>query len=416
MLSMGTGSMTLRLLLISAMPLLLACGNDNPMSDPAASGGSGNGGSSAGGASSGGVSIGGSAVSGGVSSGGGGASGGGVNAGGTASGLGGTTSGGAPSDATGGGTTSGGGETAGGMSGLGGGVNGGSTSVGGASTGGAGSGGAGGRARCPAGPFPAPVVQSSKSVCADFDFNYNFDEGPTWIASQNAFFFTNFVVRAASGGDIIKYTPGGSCEVFIAGVGCNGLAVSNDGNLLAACHQSRSVIRFDVATKQPTTIASVYMGMLLDTPNDLVMHSNGTIFFTNPDYELAGRPRGVGLSVFRIDPAGTLSRIAQTACNGIGLSPDESKLYVLQAGVWDVNAEAVPSNRSTLFTGGDGMAVDCAGNLYASGAIFSATGERLGEYGAGTNLAFGGLDGKTVLVAGRNTDVRELQMNVPGLP
>lgn len=297
---------------------------------------------------------------------------------------------------------------------------GGTTSAGTGGTGGmisAGTGGSGGALpRCPPGPFPAPVVDSSQSVCADFDFSYNYNEGPTWIASQNAFFFTNFVVRAASGGDIIKYTPGQGCEVFIPDVGCNGLAVSNDGNLLAACHQSRSVIRFDINTKEPTTLASSYMEMLLDTPNDLVMHSNGSIYFTNPDYELAGRPRGVGPSLFRIDPTGALTRIAETSCNGIGLSPDERKLYVLLAGVWDLDASGEPSNPGDLFVGGDGVAVDCAGNLYASRSIFSPSGERLGTYGDGTNLAFGGDDGKTLLVVGPGTTVRELQMNLPGLP
>jgi len=273
-----------------------------------------------------------------------------------------------------------------------------------------------GKARCRPGPFPAPVVQSTRNVCANFAFNHTFNEGPTWVASQNAFFFSNFVMRQGTGGDIIKYTPGGTCEVFIRDVGCNGLAVSLDGNLLGACHQSRSVVRFDLATKQATTVADGYLGRLFDTPNDLIVHSNGTIYFTNPSYELDGRPPGVGLSVFRIDPAGALSMIAQGACNGIGLSPDERKLYVLQSGVWDLDAQGVPSNRANLFTGGDGMAVDCAGNLYAAGTIFSPQGQRLGSYGAGTNLAFGGSDGTTVLVVGPNVQVRELQLNLPGLP
>lgn len=334
------------------------------------------------------------------------ASGGGAGTGDAGSGGAVASSAGAPSD---GGNANGAG--AGGAGALSGGGTGGPT----ASAGIGGTSGSG-KQPCPAGPFPTPAVQSTKSVCTNFAFNYNFNEGATWIPSQNAFFFTNFVVRAASGGDIIKYTPGGSCEIFIRDVGCNGLALSNDGNLLAACHQSRSVIRFDLATKQPTTLASSYMGMLLDTPNDLVMHSNGTIYFTNPTYELAGRPAGVGFAVFRIDPTGMLSLVARSSCNGIGLSPDERKLYVLQAGVWDLDDAGVPSNRAELFTGGDGMAVDCAGNLYASGNISSASGQRLGQYGSGTNLAFGGVDGKTVLVVGGGTQVRELQMNVPGLP
>jgi sugar lactone lactonase YvrE len=67
-----------------------------------------------------------------------------------------------------------------------------------------------------------------------------------------------------------------------------------------------------------------------------------------------------------------------------------------------------------MFTRGDGVAVDCAGNVYANGSIFSPSGQMRGSWGNGTNLAFGGDDGKTVLVAGPNDQLRELTMNVPG--
>jgi hypothetical protein len=62
------------------------------------------------------------------------------------------------------------------------------------------------------------------------------------------------------------------------------------------------------------------------------------------------------------------------------------------------------------------MGVDCAGNVYANGTIFSPTGQSIGSWGNGTNLAFGGADGTTVLVAGRNTALRQLTVSVPGLP
>jgi sugar lactone lactonase YvrE len=293
----------------------------------------------------------------------------------------------------------------------------GGTSAGSAGASGAGGGSAGASSfSCPSGPFAAPMVESTTPICENFDLRYSWNEGPAWVASQNAFFFTNFVAGSASGGDIIKYTPGTGCERFMSDVGCNGLAPTNDGNLLAACQQTRSVIRIDVATKQSTTVASTYMGMMLDTPNDLVQHPNGSIYFTNPTNELAGRAVGVGPAAFRIDPMGMLSMIGQGNCNGIALSPDQSKLYVILLGMWDLDAQGVPSNRESLFTSGDGIAVDCAGNVYANGNIFDAGGDNVGSWGAGTNLAFGGEDGKTVLVVGRGTALRELAVNVPGPP
>jgi gluconolactonase len=270
---------------------------------------------------------------------------------------------------------------------------------------------------CPPGPFPTPVAGAVQTVCADFAFAYNYNEGPTWVARQKAFFFSNYEHYVGHGGDIIKYTPGGQCEAFIKGVGCNGLAATPDGNLVGACHQTRSVVRFDLTTKQPTTVADSYMGQMLQTPNDLVVHSNGTIYFTNPPFELGGRPPGVDIPIFRIDPAGVVTPVAQgRPANGIGLSPDERVLYVLQGGMWDLDPSGAPSNPRPLFVGGDGMAVDCAGNVYASGAIYTAQGKRLGAYPSGTNLAFGGPDGKTLLVVGGGTRVRTVAMNVPGLP
>jgi len=285
-------------------------------------------------------------------------------------------------------------------------------------SGAAGTGGGAGSpaAACPAGPFPAPMVISTKDVCQNFDLRYSWNEGPAWVESQQAFFFTNFVAGSASGGDIIKYTPDGACERFISDVGCNGLAPSRDGGLLAACQQTRSVVRFDLTTKQPTTVASTYMGTMLDTPNDLVEHSNGSVYFTNPTNELAGRPVGVGPAAFRLDPDGALSIVGQGNCNGIALSPDETKLYVIQLGMWSLDGQGVPSNRQSLFTSGDGIAVDCAGNVYANGSIYDASGQQRGSWGNGTNLAFGGADGKTVLVVGRGTALRQLAVSVPGPP
>jgi gluconolactonase len=271
---------------------------------------------------------------------------------------------------------------------------------------------------CPSGPFPTPVVGSSTPVCMGFQFNNPYNEGPTWIAAQSAFYFSNFVQGQAMPGDFVKYTPGAGCEIFISGVGCNGLAVAPDGNLLAACQQSRSVIEFDVVSKQATTLTASYMNQMLDTPNDLIAHTNGSVYFTNPTYELGGRPEGVGPAVFWRDPGGKLTAIAKGgAPNGIALSPDEKKLYVVGAGQWDISPDGVPSNEQDTFVSGDGIAVDCAGNVYSStGTIRSSRGLDLGTFQGGTNLTFGGPDGKTLLVVGGGTNVRTMVVNLPGLP
>jgi gluconolactonase len=295
---------------------------------------------------------------------------------------------------------------------------------GGASAGAAGAGGSGGTASkpvCPAGPFPKPEAGSAMTVCQGFQYAHDYNEGPTWVASQGAFFFSNFVQGAAGGnvtGDIIKYTPGGSCEVFIEDVGTNGLAVSKTGNLLGATHKTRSISEFDLTTKQPTVLSDKYMDKLLDSPNDLVQSSSGNIYFSNPTYELGGRPQGVAGAIFRRDPQGTLTLIKQTgAPNGVAISPKEDRLYVVNGGLWDLDANGAASNNRDFPLNADGLAIDCAGNVYLSGgSIRDPSGQEIAKFSGGTNLAFGGPDGKTLLIVGGGTNVKLVQMNLPGLP
>lgn len=260
---------------------------------------------------------------------------------------------------------------------------------------------------CPPGPYAAQKMGASTQVCVGLQLKYNWNDGAAWIASQNAFFFSNYVHSnpgGTAGGDIIKVYMDGHCEVWLADVGTNGLAVSATGNLMAACHKTRSITEFNIVTKEARVVANMYMGQAFDSPNDLIVHSNGTIYFSNPDYELGGRPPGFGLAVFRIDPVGVVSLIAKTASepNGVRLSPDEKKLYLVTAGVWNLDDNGIPTTKTNEpAPNADGFSVDCAGNLVIQS----------------TNSAFGGLNGTTLLVVGGgDPTVRTFQMTVPGLP
>jgi gluconolactonase len=272
-------------------------------------------------------------------------------------------------------------------------------------------------AKCPAGPFETPKAGASKSICGNL-LKYNWSEGPTWVASQNAFFFSNFQVGQAGPGDMLKYTPStGQCETFLTNVGCNGLGVSNDGQILAPCHTPRALMKYDPVTKQGTVLLKMVEGKMLDSPNDVIQHSNGMIYFTNATYELGGRGQGLGTAAVRLDPSGNATVIAKGQVNGIGLSPDEKKLYVGFMGTWDLDDQGIPTRKSgNPGLGGDGFAIDCAGNIYnAGGAISSPGGQRIGSFPGGTNQAFGGPDGKLLLVA-KNRTAQIVEMNVPGLP
>ena len=253
---------------------------------------------------------------------------------------------------------------------------------------------------CPAGPFPAQTMGASTDICVGFKWSGNWNEGPTWIASEGAFFFSNFMIYTPTGGDIIKYTPGGDCEVWLQNVGCNGLGVSPSGNLLAACHGPRAVMEYDVKTKAGRKVATMVNGKMFDAPNDLIARSDGNVYFSNRTAENGNRPIGLGQALVRIDPMGNTSVIQMGGLNGVALSPDETKLYVVEMGTWTLDAAGVPGQKGGPTPGGDGIAVDCADRITNNG----------------TNSAYGGPDGKTLLVVGQGTRARTVAVTVPGLP
>jgi gluconolactonase len=354
----------------------------------------------------------------------GGATGGSTGTGGTTTGTGGTATG--TGGATGGTTGTGGAISGtGGATGTGG--AGGATGGAGGATGGAGGGGGAGGATgsgganafkpfmCPPGPFGAQMRGTAMAICkgGGFTFRYDYVEGPTWISTQNAFFFSNFV-HSDSGpnkmaGDIIKATLNGdgsvTCEQWLMDVGCNGLGVSATGKLIGACHGPRAVMEYDPVTKQGRTIANMYNGKMLESPNDLIADTRGNIYFSNPDYELGGRTPGGTVGAYWIDPTGKLTQLsAGGEPNGVALSPDEKTLYIVQSGVYTLDATGVPTKTNMGAPGGDGLAVDCAGRITADS----------------TNSAYGGPDGKTMIVvsgSGINAiGARIFSVTVPGFP
>jgi gluconolactonase len=266
--------------------------------------------------------------------------------------------------------------------------------------------------KCPAGPFGAQMQSNSRNVCgAPFQHRYGYNEGPTWNPTANAFFYSNFVQGNGSAnktaGDIIKVTMGANgaatCEIWLMDVGCNGLGLNANGKLIGACHGPRAVMEYDPMTKAPRMIANMSSdGKMFDSPNDLVAHSSGNIYFSNLQYELGGRQAGgIGSALMRIDPQGKATVVATGGLNGLGLSPDEKLLRVVNLGVWNVNADGSIGTKTNIGgPGGDGIAIDCADRVTNTG----------------TNSAYGGPDGKTLIAVGGGTSVRLIDMSVPGLP
>ncbi len=161
----------------------------------------------------------------------------------------------------------------------------------------------------------------------------------------------------------------------------NGLTFDLDSNLILTQMAKRRVSRRE-SDGSITPLAETYDGKKFNSPNDLVVKSDGSIFFTDPDFNTpVGQPKEMGFKgVFRIGTSGNIQVLDSTTFdkpNGICFSPDESKLYVNESPlgiiyVWDVVDDSLITNRTVFFTIPvmgyvDGMKVDPAGNLYCTG-------------------------------------------------
>lgn len=209
-------------------------------------------------------------------------------------------------------------------------------------------------------------------------------------------------------------------------VGTNGLATTAGGEILGASHLIQDIVSINPTSKQSTSLNLTYQGKHFSSPNDLAVHTNGTIYFSDPAWQVGNRNQDLPQAAYRRDPAGNITVIEELSRpNGVTLSPDQSRLYVSIPNairVYDLDAAGVPSNARDFAseTGSDGMTVDCAGNLYVTAgnvAVYRPNGEFLGSINSSnsTNVAFGGADRKTLFITG-GTRLTSIDLNIPGFP
>jgi gluconolactonase len=231
---------------------------------------------------------------------------------------------------------------------------------------------------------------------------------------------------------MLELTPPDTIATYLADSGTNGMAVDGSGVVYACSHRVQGIVKLDTGSATLTTLVSTYDGKHFNSPNDIVIRSDGTIYFTDPDYQLGNRTSETGRkSIYRVSPSGTVSVVDDTfeEPNGITLSPDEAILYVADYAGNVVRTFAVAADGST---GGrrdftsvrspDGFGVDCLGNLYvASGSpgtveVYSPSATKLGSVtvaASTSNLAFGGGDGKTLYITAGKA-LYSFDMNLPG--
>jgi gluconolactonase len=258
-------------------------------------------------------------------------------------------------------------------------------------------------------------------------------EGPVWVAAQHALYFCEAGQTPATG-RIHKYTPAdGKIVPFVEGVGVGGLAMDPQGKLVAATYDKLRLSRIDPATGARSDVAgsAAYLGKPFNEVNDVVVRADGNMYFSDPSYGAGAGNQDVA-AFYRLSPAGIVSRVAAAKdANGVALSPDGAWLYLGTTGGPAVQrfalaADGSPMGAATTWKdpGSDGMAVDCAGNVYFTNAgvvkVVSPNDEPLGNIdGLGTsyvtNAAFGGEDRKTLFVT-TGAALYQLDLAVPGFP
>lgn len=290
-----------------------------------------------------------------------------------------------------------------------------------------------------------PVDAELEKVSGGFQFT----EGPVWVADEvGTLLFSDIPANT-----VYRWTESGGAEVFLSPVmpedsstggkgGSNGLALDLEGRLILCEHGNRRVARMDDDGSR-TTLADHYNNRRLNSPNDIVFHSSGAAFFTDPPYGLEGQDDNPTKEqphngVYRLDLDGTVTLVTagQTRPNGIGLSPDEQTLYVANSDrppnqfwmSYPVKEDLTLGQGAVFFDANeraqpgwaDGLAVDKSGNVYATGPggvlVIDSSGQHLGTIRLGeipTNVGWGD-DGRTLYITA-HTSVYRVRLNTEGL-
>jgi len=263
---------------------------------------------------------------------------------------------------------------------------------------------------------------------------FGFTEGPVWYKGYLLFsdIPRNRIVRwrmRSEGPEVTTFrSPSGNS---------NALALDTSGRLITCEHSTRRVTRTEV-DGSVSVLVERYEGRRLNSPNDVVVRSDGSIYFTDPPYGLKDFNVWKELSfngVYRFAPDSELVLLADDfdRPNGLAFSPDESVLYIndtsrVHIRAFDVSPDGNLSNGRVLIdmqsseTGApDGMKVDIKGNIYCTGPgglwVIDSNGQCLGRImlpEIPSNLAWGDADRRTLYITARSSIYR-LRLAVPGI-
>ena len=221
--------------------------------------------------------------------------------------------------------------------------------------------------------FTTTIFSQVENIAGGFSFV----EGPVWKDGLGLLFSDIPANR------VYLWSPDSGLSTYLNPSGnSNGLTYDLQGRLLLAQTGLRRIARLELDGTQ-TSLADTFSGKKLNSPNDLAVKSDGSVFFTDPPFNIpAGQQQELSFSgIYRISPYGELQLLDSTLNlpNGICFSPDETKLYVNNSQVriiyvWDVIDDTTIANKREFARinpvgYADGMKVDPDGNLYCTGPL-----------------------------------------------
>lgn len=264
---------------------------------------------------------------------------------------------------------------------------------------------------------------------------FQFTEGPVW--RNGSLLFSDIPnsrtarwQESSEGFSVSTYrTPSGNA---------NGLTLDREGRLISCEHSARRVSRQE-ADGSYVTLADSYQGKSLNSPNDVVVRTDGTIYFTDPPYgveDMGLEPDLDFRGVYMIGTDGTLRLLVDDfdRPNGLAFAPDERTLFVNDSRRRHIRAFAVRDDGALdnyrLWTdlnssddgSPDGMKVDTQGNIFCTGPggiwVMNPAGHVLGRIIGDeqpANVAWGGADWSTLFVTAR-TSLYRIRLSTTGIP
>jgi len=278
--------------------------------------------------------------------------------------------------------------------------------------------------------FSAVVNEDAELV--EIATGLEFTEGPVWIGSGESGYLLFSDIPADK---IYRWAPGEGLSVWRTPSGnSNGLLLDSQGRLLACEHGGRRV-SLTLDSGEVVTLSDRFKGGRLNSPNDVALGADGSLWFTDPPYGLGRQePEQPSNYVFRLaqgakEPTVVVEDFDRP--NGIVFSPDKKVLYISDSGrphhirYFRVAGESLEEIGvfATISPGGpDGMCVDTMGRLYSTAGdgvhVFSPEGVLIGKILTPhnpTNCCFGGRQWKTLYITAR-PNVYAVKLRVKGLP